>query len=282
MTALMAVCGAAAGFGLVIVVAGLTPRADQSPPARSLPGLRDLARTHRAALVRWLVGGLAGLVAFALTGWLVLLPVGPVAVVGLPYLLASPPTPELDLLRALDRWVRSIATMLPTGRSIIDAIRLSVRHAPEALVQPLELLVLRLDERWPPADALRAFADQLDSPDADAVVAALILAAKRGGTGATATLTALSDAIQERLRAMRDIEAERAKPRVVVRQVTVITLVVLAGALVIGGRFFAPYGTPVGQVVLAVLLGVYVVSLVLLRRMTMLRSRERILRGGVR
>ena len=97
-------------------------------------------------------------------------------------------------------------------------------------------------------------ADDLDAPDADAVLAALPLAAERGGTGATATLNALADSIQDRLKAQREIETERAKPRIVVRQVTIVTVSVLALALMFGRDFFAPYGTPVGQVILLSLL----------------------------
>ena len=50
----------------------------------------------------------------------------------------------------------------------------------------------------------------------------------------------------------RKVEAERAKPRATARAVTLITLgVVLVGAL--NGTYLAPYGTPLGQLVLAVI-----------------------------
>jgi hypothetical protein len=123
-------------------------------------------------------------------------------------------------------------------------------------------------------------ADELDSPDSDAVLAALTLSANRGGTGAQATLAALAESIQERLRALREIDAERAKPRIVVRQVTTITLVVLGGAFLLGGGFFDPYGTPVGQLILTVLVAGYLGSLLFLRRLTLPRGRQRILRGA--
>ena len=50
-------------------------------------------------------------------------------------------------------------------------------------------------------------------------------------------------------------------------------------ALVFGRAFFEPYATPTGQVILACLLAAYVLSLIVLRRMTMPRRRERILRS---
>ncbi len=227
---------------------------------------------------RLAVAILAGVVAATATGWPLLLVLIPAGVVGLPVLLGQPANRELELLQALDRWVRALAAMLPTGRSITDAIRLSRRQSPAILAPGLALVVDRIDDRWSVQQALLAFADELGGADADAVLASLALAAQRGGTGAAATLAALADSIQDRLRALREIETERAKPRIVVRQVTMITLTVLAAAVLFGGSFFSPYGTPVGQAILAALISLYLGSLVLLRRMTLPRPRERILR----
>jgi Flp pilus assembly protein TadB len=195
----------------------------------------------------------------------------------LPPLLASPRNRDLELLEALDRWVRLLVATLATGVSIPDAIRATRRQAPELLIGPVDQLVARLDDRWTIRQTLLATADDLASPDADAVLAALVLAAERGGTGAVETLQALADSIADRIRTSRDIEAERAKPRIVVRQVTVLTLVILGGAIVLGRDFFAPYGTWYGQLILAGLLASYLGSLVWLRRLTTPRRRERIL-----
>ena len=284
MTALLAtVCGMLVSGGMVLLVAGVHSPPTGAPPSstRVWKSLVD-GRGGRAVRRRWwqvLAAVLAGLVAGAVTGWPLLVVLVPVVAFGIPVVLSAPPNRDLALLEALDRWVRTLGSLLPTGRSITDAIRLSQRQAPERLAGPLRLLVARLDDRWTSGEALRAMADELDSADADAVLAALALAAERGGTGAAATLHALADTIQDRLRAQREIETERAKPRIVVRQVTIISVAVLALALVFGRAFFEPYATPTGQVILACLLAAYVLSLIVLRRMTMPRRRERILRS---
>lgn len=283
MTAALApVLGALLAVGVVLVVAGLRPREQRVEPARAgrrrdwVARAQAMVRRHGLALGLGVVGGMA-LTAF--TGLVVMLVAVPCAAVGLPMLLSAPANRDIELLQALDKWVRGLAAMLPTGRSVVDSIRASVRNAPEPLARSLVVLVARLDDRWTASEALRAMADELDSPDADAVLAALSLAAARGGTGATATLNGLADSIQERLKAQREIEAERAKPRIVVRQVTIVTLSVLTMALLFGRGFFEPYGSPVGQLILTVLLAAYVASLVVLRRMTTPRRRDRILRG---
>ena len=277
-----AVCGILLIGGAVLVVVGWLDRDGAAAPPRNRPWL-DPDRLRRIGTRRLLlVGGwlVVGILAATFTGWTLLAVLAPALGLAVPRLLGTPPQTEVHLLEALDRWVRSLAAILPTGRSIGDAIRVSSRQAPEPLASPLLLVVQRMDERWPLSSALRAMADDLDSPDADAVLAALSLAAERGGTGAQATLTALADAIQDRLRALREIETERAKPRVVVRQVTLITLVVLGGALVFGGSFFEPYRTPAGQVILAVLIAAYLGALLGLRRMSLPRPRQRILRSA--
>jgi Flp pilus assembly protein TadB len=278
--------------GLYLIVLGLS----RSWPARSGRGQGDGslnliwarisrrppgARGRRRDLLL-LASLLVGLAVAAATGWLIALPLTPVLVFGLPYLLILPKARDVALLEALDRWVRSLASTLTTGKSIGDAIRISRRTAPELLAEELTILVSRLNNRWETRDALVRFADALDSPDADAVIAALILAANRGSNGASVTLNALADSLQAQLRGRRVIETERAKPYVVVRQVTVITLVTLAAAFALGRSFFAPYGTPIGQVILSVLVTLYLGSLLLMRRQARQRPRARILIGQTR
>lgn len=262
-----------------------TAAADPSSPARQWtrrlragagPTGQQSAATRRR-IRRLVVAVVLGVIAALATGWLLLLFLVPLALVGLPWLLGAPPTREADLLAATDRWIRSVAATLATGVSIGDALRASVRTAPTLIAEDLRLMTLRLDQRWSIPEALGELADRLDSPDTDAVLAALSLAAQRGGTGASLTLAELSDSVGERLRTLREVDAERAKPRVVVRQVTVISVVVLGAAMLLGGEFFAPYRTWWGQLVLAGLLAAYVGSLVMMRRATIPRARERIL-----
>ena len=176
--------------------------------------------------------------------------------------------------------MRLLNSSILTGKSVADAIRATRRQSPEVLAPSVQLAVSRMDGRWTTAEALRALADEHDTPEVDAVVAALMLASQRGGTGTSDTLMGIAEATQERLRAMREIESERAKPRIVVRQITLITLVVLGVALVLGGQYFDPYGTLTGQLILALLLATYVGALAVLRHRTMPKRRERILTGG--
>jgi tight adherence protein B len=79
-------------------------------------------------------------------------------------------------------------------------------------------------------------------------------------------LEALAESVAADVRARRQVEADRAKPRATARWVTLITVGVL---LVLGltGEYIAPYGSPVGQVILVLLLSLYVATLVWMRTM---------------
>ena len=214
-----------------------------------------------------------------LTGWLILIAVLPLLALGLPYLLILPKPRDIQLLEALDRWVRSLAVTLGTGKSITDAIRISRRTAPSLLADEINMLVTRLNNRWETRDALMRFADAIDSPEVDGVIAALIWASSRGANGASVTLQALADSIQAQLKGRRVIEVERSKPYVVVRQVTVISLSTLVLVFLLSPNFFAPYRTPLGQTLLSALLIIYLASLLLMRRKAHQPDRPRILVG---
>jgi tight adherence protein B len=226
-----------------------------------------------------LLSVITGCVAAVLTHWLIMIVVLPAIAIGLPYLLVLPRPRDVELLEALDRWVRSLAATLATGTSITDAIRVSWRMAPPLIADEISLLVTRLNNRWETRDALMRFADSVDSPDADPVIAALILASSRGANGASVTLSALADSIEAQLKGRRAIEVERAKPYVVVRQVTVISLSTLVLVFLLSPDFFAPYRTPLGQMLLFLLLISYIASLIFMRRKAHQADRPRILLG---
>ncbi len=276
--------------GIWAVIRGCVRHPAPTPkPARHAPVELWARITHRPPGVRGrrrdlilLVSTLAGFGIAVLSGWLVAIVLVPLLALGLPYLLSLPRPHDVELLEALDRWIRALSATLGTGRSITDAIRISRRTAPPLIADEIDILVTRLNNRWETRDALMRFADAIDSPDADGVIAALILAAQRGANGASVTLQALADSIQAQLKGRRAIQVERAKPYAVVRQVTVISLGTLVAVSAMSPGFFAPYATPLGQGLLIILLLLYFGALFALRRRATQRPRARILVGTSR
>lgn len=276
-----AIAGICCISGIFLVVVGSLKRVPAQSTGTST-GLwtsaqRWLIGSDKRGRISRLVALVAGIAVFAVTRWAIFLVVVPALILVLPALLRTPRRRDIEQLEALDRWIRLIASSLPTGKSIPDAIRATRRQAPETLAAPLQLLVARLDDRWTIREALFAFANDLDSVDADAVIAALVLAAERGGRGASAILVEIAKSVQDRLRALREIESEREKPRIVVRQVTAISFVVLGGVALLSPTYFAPLRSAVGQIVIAVCAAMYIGSLWQMQRSARPRKQQRLL-----
>lgn len=285
MTVIAALTGILLVVAVWLVISGLVKvEVTERTPRTRLSGGQMWARYSRrppgrAGRRRDLVlagSVVVGFALFAATGWLLLVPLVPLAAIAVPKLLGKPPASDVLLLESLDRWVRTIATTLPVGRDVIDSIRISLASAPPALAPNLAVLVDELNSRVPAPEALTRFADRLDNPESDAVIAALILATRRSGTGLSASLNQLADNIQERLRALREIERERDLPRSRVRQITGIAAIMVAAAGLLGD-YLKPYGSPLGQLILTVLVAAFVLVLWQMHRMTIPRRRQRIL-----
>lgn len=285
-TLLAALAGALVVAGVVLGIYALTPRLAPPPhPARP-------ARTGR--LVRWWRGlpgwqrwsslaGLAlGVIVMVTTGWVVAVPVLPAAVLGLPALLMfSSADRQISRMDAIAEWTRNLAGVLTAGQGIEAAIQASLRSAPDVIRPEVARLVGRMRSRWSTEQALRAFADDLDDATGDLVCAALILGAAKRGDGLARVLHDLAESVSADVRGRRQIEADRAKPRASARMVTLLSI----GALVffgLGGRFFAPYSTPLGQLILLVLLSCYGLLLWWLRRMAEIQPATRILGSQLR
>lgn len=258
--------GALLVIGVIGLVAGLQQRPER-PPAP-----RRASRLPRLRLSRWsqllLAAGLVlGVVVALVSGWLLALLVVPVAMVGLPVLLStSDQVGAIRRLEAMEEWIRSLSGVLTAGVGLEQALIVTLRSTPEPIKPEVSRLVARLRARWSTEVALRGFADDLDDATGDLIAANLILGARRRGPGLASVLESLAESVAADVRSRRQVEADRAKPRAVARWVTIITVTVL-GVLAFTGEYVAPYNSPIGHLILALLLGAYVAVLVWMRKM---------------
>lgn len=267
----------AALVGLLIVggLVGLVWGMSTAPPpkrvkVRSTVKTGLWARADRRTRVLAVVGLVLGLLAAIWSGWLLAVIVVPVAVVGLPLLLSPPPAAtSIAKLEALEEWTRALSGVLTAGRGLEQAIVATLRSTSNPIRPQVMALVARLNARGDTENALRRFADDLGDDVGgvgDTISAYLILASKRRAGGLANLMEALAGAVADEVRSYRAIEADRAKPRATARWVTLITLVVL-GVLSLSGDYIAPYKSPIGQLILVVLLSAYVALLVWMRQM---------------
>ena len=278
---------AAAGGLIVAGILGLIAASrpiptNQATPRRDSRLLRWVWAVPARTRVLAAAGLTAGMLLAVLTGWLVAVLVVPAAVLGLPFLVgASPETGRISRLEAMAEWTRNLAGVLTVGVGLEQALVATLRSTPEPIKAEVSRLVARLRARWSTEDALRVFADELDDATGDLVAAYLILGARRRGSGLASVLQGLAESVAEDVTARRKIEADRAKPRSNARTVTLISAGVLI-LLALNGQFMAPYATPLGQLILTVLLTGYGASLIWLRRMSLGQPLPRFLGAGLK
>jgi len=265
MTALTAaLAGGLVALGIFGIVIGLRPT--NTPPREPTRQHRRRGPTRRTRLLL-LAGGALGLVGWLITGWILALVIAPIAVIGLPILLSAPPAAtQIARLEAMEEWTRSLSGVLTVGIGLEQALVATLRSTPAPIADEVQRLVTRLRARWDTEKALRAFADELDDATGDLIAANLILGARRRGAGLASVLEGLAESVGADVRARRQVEADRAKPRATARWVTVISASVLV-VLALSGTYVEPYRTPVGQVLLVLLLSAYVATLIWMRRM---------------
>ena len=273
MTALIAALAAASVLGgLILLIAGLRKVPPPVPrPTKRRSDAGALTRQWQRSTQRQRIALFAGLAAGVLiaiwTGWIIAVVLLPLAAVGIPYLLSAPSTvTRIDRLEAMEEWSRSLAGVLTVGYGLEQALIATLRSTPDAIRPEVSPLVARLRARWDTKAALRAFADDLDDPAGDLIAANLYLGASKRGEGLASVLEGLAQSVADTVRARRAVEADRARPRATAKWVTLITVGVLS-LLALNGDYIRPYGSPLGQIILVLLLSLYVATLLWMRQM---------------
>ncbi len=280
-TFLGGVAGVLVVGGILLMTIGLRRVPVGLPTARSTPErrVRAMRRVSPRTRLLLLAGLAAGAATAAATGWVLAVALFPLALAGLPALLTPDPPTEIARLEAMEEWTRSLAGVLTAGAGLEQALIVTLRSAPAPIEPEVSTLVSRLHARWPTEEALRAFADDLDDATGDLIAAKLVLATRRRGPGLASVLESLAESVAADVRARRTVEADRDKPRATVRWITVITVVALT-LLALNTSYIEPYRSPLGQLLLAVLLGIDVACLIWMRAMTRARPAPRFIGRG--
>lgn len=211
-----------------------------------------------------------GLLVAVLTRW-------PVAALGAgalvwawPRLTGSGPSARsaIERLEALAGWTESVKDTIAGAVGLEEAIPASASAAGPSIRPQVDRLVERLRAREPLPAALRRFADDLSDPSADLVVAALVLNAQLRGPGLRATLDALATSARDELDLRRRVDAGRRALRSGVRIIVGVTAGFVVLLAVLDSAYLDPYDTAVGQLVLALVAGVFAAGFAWLRALT--------------
>ncbi|WP_239340894.1 type II secretion system F family protein [Frankia sp. CiP3] len=273
---LAVVCGSGVGLGLWLAGAGTAPvwAGLRAVVARRIAGLSGQARALR-------IGGIvaAGLAVGMVTGWPAAAVLAAFAAAVLPGLLAAGRMDKALTARveAIAGWAEMIRDTLAGAAGLEQAILATAPIAP----LPIRAEVLRLaaalqaGRRLP--DALAGFADALDDPTADLVVAALVLAATRQARQLTDLLGRLAAAARDQAALRMRTAASRARTRTSTRVIIATTVVMTGGLVLFSPAFVQPYNTVGGQLVLLAVGALFACAFAWLAHMARLPIPDRIL-----
>ena len=140
------------------------------------------------------------------------------------------------------------------------------RSAPGPIRAEVRELARRL-EFEPIGTALDRLADDLDHPLGDLVVTALRLASATGASRVREVLDDLARAAHLEAGMQRRLDVARQRPRSTLRIVAAVVTAFVLGLVLFARRYLAPYGTPLGQLVLLVIAGYWALGFWWMHRM---------------
>jgi Flp pilus assembly protein TadB len=263
--------GAGIGIGVFLTALGVVGR----PVFRPVDRRRPTPLSPRAlALVTGALG--AGLAMYALTGWLagaLLVVTGTIAA---PRFWAGRADHQREVARveAIAAWAEMLRDTIAGAAALEQAIAATGPLAPAPIAEPVARLAMRLDIEPLPV-ALRRFADDVDHPTCDFVVAALVIAAEKEARDLGPLLGQLATCARDEAKMRTRIWIDRAKTRTSVKVIAGCVLLFAAGLLVFSRSYLEPYDTAVGQVVLLVIGAIFAASLVAMDRMARIELPER-------
>ena len=267
---LIAITGAALGLIAVARLARHRPVVPRIDFLRRIDG----ARTRRAGYAV-----AAALFAVMLTRW----PLAGIAAAGTvllwPRILGGGRAGrrQLEKIEAIAAWTESLRDTASAAAGLEQAIPATTSAAHPLLRGPVRELAARLDGRVPLPEALARFADDVDDPAADMVVAALSLNARQRAGGLDRVLSALAASSRAELEMRRKVEHERRLLRRQAQRIAFAVVAFVALQAVFARGWVEPYSTALGQFVLAVVGGVFVAAFVRMRSLSSTDAEPRFL-----
>ncbi|WUC55212.1 type II secretion system F family protein [Streptomyces sp. NBC_00554] len=272
------VSGIAVGGGLAlfaVAVRGLPVKPEHEKQKAS----ERASELIRFAGQRGSIAAIVGLVVLLLTRWAVAGIAAAVLVFFWDKLFGGAGEEKAAMRRveALASWTESLRDTIAGAVGLEQAIPSAARAAAPVLRPHLEAMVDRLRSRTPLPEALQHLADEINDASADIIVAALILNAKLRGPGLRQVLGALAKSAREEVDMRQRVMAQRASTRRSVQIVVAVSIAFVLGLSIFNRDFVEPYGTAVGQVVLACVCGLFALGFWWLRKLSTIETPDRFL-----
>jgi tight adherence protein B len=270
VTVAFALLGALCGCAVILVLIGIGRPGQQARIARPS---QAASRAHEPPDAKLLLTALvAALVALFVTRWPVAAVLAAGAVIGWRGLASSAPRQKIAHLEAIATWTEMLRDTLAAAAGITQALGATAKVAPPSIRPAVQSLSNRISTGVPPGDALVIFAEDLADESADLVVAALMMAAEHRAQRVGDLLGALASTTREQVTMRLRVEASRASARTAVRTIAGFSVAFLALLAVFARSYLTPFGSFDGQIVLAVVGGLFALGLWLMARMARPRA----------
>lgn len=278
MAMIAGVLGALCALGVVTFVVAMRPVAPGEVPARSRPAVDARTRFENLVL-RIALGVGCAVVVGVVTRWPVAALLLGVAGFLAPSLLGGEAErkAKLDRIEAVASWAEMLRDTMAGSGGLEQSIIATAGLAPQPIRTDVVRLAARL-ERERLAPSLRVFAEDLDDPTADLVVAALILAADKSPKRLGDLLGRLARSAREDVNMRLRVESGRSRTRTSVKVITVFTTLFAVFLIMFNRTYLEPYDTIEGQAVLGFIGMCFGAAFYWLSRSFRLESEERFLR----
>jgi tight adherence protein B len=281
MTYLVALLGVVAGFGVLLLAVALRGT-DPDAPARPERPPREVPLAGMERLTLRIVLGLTAAAAIgALTRW----PVAAVLVGAAGFIAPSlaggqaQRQAEIARIEGIAVWAEMLRDTMAGAGGLEQSIVATAAVAPDAIRGEVLRLAARLEhDRLAPA--LHDFADELDDPTGDLVVAALLLAAGKSPKRLGALLGMLATSARSEVNMRLRIETGRSRTRTSVKVVTTSTVAFALGLILFNRQYLDPYDSAFGQVMMALVGACFAGAFVWLARASRVRGHDRFLRSA--
>lgn len=259
--------GAIIGLGVFVLVAAWRGRLNMSGITRN---------STQGTLRHLIIAGVVLVITWLMTGWtLAAVTIGVVAAMASSALSRySHRRDDRTLVDAVAVWTEQLRDMLAGSNGLEQTITTTAAHAPAALREPLERLVVSMSYS-PLPQALTRFARDVSHPTADFVVAALSTAATRQVRELGALLGHLASCARDEARMHTRIWVGRSRTRSAVKIIASVVIVFVGGLAVLSPAYLAPYRTAEGQLVLSVIVLVFFGALLLMQRLSVIVAPDR-------
>lgn len=184
----------------------------------------------------------------------------------LPRPTRSPSRDEVAVVEALAVFAEQLRDTMAGARGLEQALVVVAETAP-AQIRPMARRLAAAVGIGSLTDALRDFADEVEHPLCDFVVAALISSVDNQVRDLGSLLGHLAECCRDEVRMRTRVWVARARLRSAVRIIIAVVISFTGGLMVLDRQYMAPYASATGIVVLGLVSTVFVWSIVLMGRM---------------